>query len=317
MNDTQWWMCGAPDAILRWLGSKTDRRCLRLFACACCRLIWPLIPNGPSRRAVEISDHFADGLVSAADLQEAEAQARSVHALGTGAWLAAWAATEAAGIDAETAAAWVPTWAAEAAGEAAARAALASKDSIPVDDLGSAAWRQQRQLQSALLRDIFHSPSRLSVQIDPSCLVWKNGAVVKAAQACYNRGGSEDLSHLAQLLEQAGCDQEDILEHCQAASGHVRGCWVLDLLLGKRGTPGHVQNVLKLASGARAPWLEKRLSRGSRRAPPRVGTVGARVIQRIGVLLRRAAGVGGAGRQPVSSTFPALRKCESATCLNS
>jgi len=207
-------------------------------------------------------------LVSAADLLKAEAAARSVHGAGTGGWLAAWAATEAAGIDAESAAAWVPTWAAEAAGEAAARAALASEDSIPVNQSGSAAWRQQRQLQSVLLRDIFHTPSRLSVQIAPSCLGWKNGAVVRAAQATYNRGGSEDLSHLAQLLEHAGCEDGDILEHCRAATGHVRGCWVLDLLLGKRGAPGHVQKVLKLSRAARAPWAEKRLSRGARQAPP-------------------------------------------------
>jgi hypothetical protein len=38
---------------------------------------------------------------------------------------------------------------------------------------------------------------------------------------------------LADALEDAGCDNADILQHCRGAGEHVRGCWVVDLVLGK------------------------------------------------------------------------------------
>jgi hypothetical protein len=268
MKESQWWMCCAPEGILSWLGPKADGRCLRLFCCACCRMIWPIIPIGESRKAVETSEQFADGLVSSAALKAAEAAGRSVPSSGTGGWLAAWAAAEAAGLDAGAAAEWVPRWAAEAAGEAVARAALASDDATPVKEAAAAAWRQQRQLQCGLLRDVFVNPLRPVLTIDPRCLLWKNGAVVHAAQASYDRGGCEELYHLANLLEQAGCDDEDILAHCRAASGHVRGCWVLDLLLGKRNAPAHEKDFLRLPPSVRASLVESRSPRGLRRIPP-------------------------------------------------
>jgi hypothetical protein len=267
MNESQWWLCSAPEGILSWLGPKADGRCLRLFCCACCRLIWPIIPIGASRKAVETSERYADGLVSEAVLSAAEASARSVPSWGAGGWLAAWAAAEAAGFDAEAAAEWVPGSAAEAAGEAVARAALASDDSMPVHEAAAAAWRQQRQLQCGLLRDIFVDPMLRVVTIDPRCLRWKNGAVAQAAQASYDRGGCEELSYLANLLEQAGCDNENILDHCRAGSGHVRGCWVLDLLLGRRNAPGHENDFLMRPPGVRTSFVESRSPRGLRRIP--------------------------------------------------
>ena len=41
------------------------------------------------------------------------------------------------------------------------------------------------------------------------------------------------LPVLADALQDAGCDNADILTHCRSGGEHVRGCWVLDLLLGK------------------------------------------------------------------------------------
>jgi hypothetical protein len=38
---------------------------------------------------------------------------------------------------------------------------------------------------------------------------------------------------LADALQDSGCDNEDILSHCRQLSEHVRGCWVMDLVLGK------------------------------------------------------------------------------------
>ena len=38
---------------------------------------------------------------------------------------------------------------------------------------------------------------------------------------------------LADALQDAGCDNDDILTHCRGEGPHVRGCWVVDLVLGK------------------------------------------------------------------------------------
>jgi hypothetical protein len=53
------------------------------------------------------------------------------------------------------------------------------------------------------------------------------------AQVIYDERKFEDLPFLADALEEAGCDNADILNHCRGPGPHVRGCWVVDLLLGK------------------------------------------------------------------------------------
>lgn len=90
-----------------------------------------------------------------------------------------------------------------------------------------------------LLRDIFGNPFR-PVTIDPVWRTWNNGTVVKLSQAIYDErelpSGHLDagrLAILADALEDAGCTNTDILDHCRSPGLHVRGCWVVDLLLGK------------------------------------------------------------------------------------
>jgi len=54
--------------------------------------------------------------------------------------------------------------------------------------------------------------------------------VARLARAIYEEGRCGDLPILADALEDAGCTDADILEHCRSAGPHVRGCWLLDLL---------------------------------------------------------------------------------------
>jgi hypothetical protein len=83
--------------------------------------------------------------------------------------------------------------------------------------------------QCSILRDIFGDPFR-PVPVDPS---WRSGNVVSLAEAIYADRAFDRLPILADALEDAGCDQADILEHCRGPGPHVRGCWVVDLILGK------------------------------------------------------------------------------------
>jgi hypothetical protein len=64
-------------------------------------------------------------------------------------------------------------------------------------------------------------------------LSWNDGIVPKLAQAIYDDRVFDRLPILADALEEAGCTNADILNHCRQPGEHVRGCWVVDLLLGK------------------------------------------------------------------------------------
>jgi hypothetical protein len=85
------------------------------------------------------------------------------------------------------------------------------------------------RLQADFLRDIFGNPFR-PVTLDPA---WATTTVKHLAQAIYTDPAFDRLPILADALEEAGCTDADILNHCRGPGPHVRGCWVVDLLLGK------------------------------------------------------------------------------------
>ena len=97
-----------------------------------------------------------------------------------------------------------------------------------MDDIPLKFWKRQ----SDFLRDIFGNPF-CPISLDPAWLTLNDGTVLRIAQAIYGDRGFERLPHLADALEKAGCDEADILTHCRQLGKHVRGCWVLDLLLGR------------------------------------------------------------------------------------
>jgi hypothetical protein len=95
-----------------------------------------------------------------------------------------------------------------------------------------AATCEHLKFQTQALRDLVGNPFR-PVSISPSWLAWNDGAVRKMAQAIYDARTFDRLPLLADALEDAGCTDGDILSHCRTPGEHVRGCWVVDLLLGK------------------------------------------------------------------------------------
>ncbi|MCE9566325.1 MAG: hypothetical protein K8U57_30240 [Planctomycetes bacterium] len=69
------------------------------------------------------------------------------------------------------------------------------------------------------------------VTVDPA---WLTSTVLPLARQMYDTRDFSAMPILADALQDAGCDNENILEHCRDANGvHVRGCWVVDLVLGK------------------------------------------------------------------------------------
>jgi hypothetical protein len=99
---------------------------------------------------------------------------------------------------------------------------------------GDDARRLEGEAQAHLLRDMFGLLQYRPVAVGPEVLAWNDRLVVRLARAIYDERRWSDLTILADALLDAGCQDEGILTHCrEQGSVHVRGCWVIDLLLGK------------------------------------------------------------------------------------
>jgi hypothetical protein len=221
MTEAEWLACTDPQPMLDHLRGKTSDRKLRLFLCACCRNWWEAMPEGPSRDAVEAAEHYADGPELAAPLAAAAAAVQPVEdALELG------SSEQKLGITTSVAAVTIP--------------AEAGVGRFSLSNLLIVGAAVHHGWQCALLRDIFGNPFRPAPCINPAWLRWHGGAIPQLAQAIYDErilpAGTFDparLALLADMLTDAGCTDADILEHCRSGGEHVRGCWVVDLLLGK------------------------------------------------------------------------------------
>jgi hypothetical protein len=91
-----------------------------------------------------------------------------------------------------------------------------------------------RRRQPGLLREVFGPLAFRPNPIGHAVLAWGGGTVSKLAQAVYEEYAFDRLPVLADALEDAGCTDQQILRHCREPGEHVRGCWVVDLLLGKK-----------------------------------------------------------------------------------
>jgi len=97
-------------------------------------------------------------------------------------------------------------------------------------DEGSGGWWDMNSRVAKIIRDIFGNPFR-PVAFNPA---WRTSTAVAIAQGMYESRDFSAMPILADALQDAGCDHDDILTHCRDASGvHVRGCWVVDHVLGK------------------------------------------------------------------------------------
>jgi hypothetical protein len=211
-------------------GKASDRK-LRLFAVACCRRIWPLLVDPRSRKAVEAAERYAEGGVPEEERAIVGREAETAFAAAiTPACQNANAPRTAACAGAR--AAWLclrsDAW--EAAAGAAYHAANAARRA-PGGDF-STAFTQAGSAQADLFRDVVANPFH-QVSLDLSWLTWNGGAIPRIAQAIYNDRGFDLMPMLADALEEAGCIDGGILVHCRKPREHARGCWVLDLVLGK------------------------------------------------------------------------------------
>jgi hypothetical protein len=209
VTEAQWLAATDPYRLTRHQAGRTERK-RRLLSCALARGVLDLLPHGEAAAAVEAAERFADGRATEEELRAAAGvvgrlAAGRPHA-GTLAAAALAAALSKPGVG--TVHGLEPSAAARRGGW-----------NGPV----AARW------QCDLAREIFGNPFR-PVTTDPS---WLTSTVVTLARQMYESRDFSPMPILADALQDAGCDHADILNHCRGGGVHVRGCWVVDLLLGK------------------------------------------------------------------------------------
>jgi hypothetical protein len=201
--------------MLLYLRGKISDRKLRLFAVACTAAIRHLLAGECSREVIRFTERWAEDATAGPAVSKAtNANYQLLQSLQpyTAQRMATAAVNTAAGPGA-----WAAAW-------------------LVVSDVRSSLWAASQRPphsvaadQAALLRHIAGKPDCPDL-FDPA---WRTPEAVAIARAAYDDCQWDDLPILADALEEAGCADEVLLTHCREPGEHVRGCWVLDLVLGK------------------------------------------------------------------------------------
>jgi hypothetical protein len=224
MDEQVWLAAVDPTAMLTAIRARVTDRKGRLFGCACCRRVWHIY-DSVERNVVEVAERLADGTATNSERRAAAVAATQRQRYGPA-------------LSVAVEAFFAGERGAECAANEHARTLVGPS---PTYALGVAAVEQyQRELSrvSALeraanvpmLRDIFGNPFR-PVSFSPD---WRTDTAVVLAKRMYESREFSAMPILADALQDAGCDSDDVLTHCRDANAtHVRGCWVVDLVLGK------------------------------------------------------------------------------------
>jgi hypothetical protein len=241
MTEAEWLLGIGPRPMHEFLASR-DRataRKNRLLMCALARVVWDYLPDGRSRSAVKKAEAFADGLTTPEALRRSARLADQAHQELYPTCLAALRASkgkyplQVRKLERRTSAAHVAVAAASEAPISFSALDVDWKPSDPTDYFYySSAVLDVLSQHIVLFHEMFSNPFH-STTLDPDCLTLAGGTAVKLAREMYERQRFEGMPVLADALEDAGCDDADILDHCREPGMHFRGCWVMDLLLGK------------------------------------------------------------------------------------
>jgi hypothetical protein len=252
MTEAEWQDCTDEYEMLRTVRSRKSpwqwtTRKARLFGCACCRRAWHALTEPAQRTAVEMAERVADKQLRPSDLTACSQAATSIHlgvdpsaVFGGGGWSRCsrgnWCFSVQFSPEREMlcnparGAATPRAWPELYFTANDVRALLHFR-------VGVAAARAEERVQCDLLRDLTGPPRPLPAL--PAALL--NPTVLAIAQAAYDErilpSGELDRNRLAVLadaLEEASCTDPQVLGHLRGPGLHIRGCFLVDALLGKR-----------------------------------------------------------------------------------
>jgi hypothetical protein len=223
MDAKEWARGKNPWDMVEFLGDKSERK-LKLYSCACCRRVWPVFTDARSRAAIETTELWLEGAASDAELDRAAEGAYDAN-------------EESDRSSPEVAAAYLPRhvgW--QTAANVAHSAASAHADRTAGlwyqtntdEEDWDKLYAAEQSAQCKLLRDIFGSPFR-PAKFDAA---WRTDTALALAKQMYDSRDFGAMPILADALQDAGCTRDHVLKHCRDANQvHVRGCWVVDLVL--------------------------------------------------------------------------------------
>jgi hypothetical protein len=223
MTEAKWLASNDPNPMLKFLRGKASERKMRLFAVAGCRMIWSFLTCPRSREAVEMSERRADDPSYHKEMIAAGQRAKGGFRPDFPGTTKLYEAMRLLS----------PFGAAENCSRADPRVA-ASRVSAYVLQFAWPDKQSSARSLASFLRDIFGNPFRPSPPLPPAVLTWNDATVRRIAEGIYEERAFDRLPILHDALLDAGCDDKDILAHCRSAGPHVRGCWVIDLILGKQ-----------------------------------------------------------------------------------
>ena len=222
MTEAEWMADPDPAAMTEFVRRSGNDRKLRLFACLCCRHVCEGIDRGATPPEIEVAELVAEGLEEARALEYARyrLEVRRYPSLRAANVLRAALSDNPLDAADRTSSSLIDFFVYR-------RLEQPDREGLPLD---SPEWdKRVRRKLAAFLREIFGSPFR-SITMSSS---WLTSDVVGVARGIYDDRAFDRLPILADALLDAGCDNEDILAHCRSDGPHVRGCWVVDLVLGK------------------------------------------------------------------------------------
>jgi hypothetical protein len=215
MPDEDCWLTsGDPNDLIRFARPRESTRKLALLAAAITRR-WEWL-SADFERAIETLERFADGEATRADAKTAADAINGGSPLGLAPPVghARQLLQNAAGPSLNTIVQDV--YRVEISRNSPARG---KRD----------AFRREFAAIAQLRRDVFGNPSR-PVPFSPA---WRTDTAVTLARQMYDARDFAAVPILADALQDAGCDSDEVLDHCRGPGPHVRGCWVVDLVLGK------------------------------------------------------------------------------------
>jgi hypothetical protein len=229
MTESEWDNCNDPAAMLELIKGRASERKLRLFARACVGLYASYLTDARSKRAVEVAERVADGAGEESSLRIAEQDAKAAIPSLTlnfrpSEQAAAAGAMAVVNIEAAQAARLACGW-----GRNVKLALALEQETGDMSRAENKAFADWGAEAVALLVDILGNPSRPMALVPP----WQTPQAVDLARSMYDNRDFTQMPELAKLLEAAGCSDAGVLEHCRGQGPHVRGCWLVDSLLGK------------------------------------------------------------------------------------
>ncbi|WP_246523162.1 hypothetical protein [Gemmata palustris] len=234
MTEKQWLKCAEPELMSELLKTQLSERKSRLLACAICRDMGREIKDQRFSRMIVTGERWADEGIEPPEADEVSNDGDTLH---DEAWAAGNLGTSIAALSTQFCIMPVPLhsffpppkpklqgW----------RRVLEISSKVLDRVLGNeneaqAHFREERRTRCYYAREVLGNPFR-PVTFAPD---WRTSTALALAAQMYRSRDFSAMPILADALQDAGCENTDILNHCRGPGPHVRGCWGVDLVLEK------------------------------------------------------------------------------------